>query len=119
MIEESSRAFLPHIVLQALTKTNGSDQKQHSGKQIPGTRQKVCSMRNGSGRGGKKRGARSVGSEGHNQQRRSRFLAGLPSRRHIALHSNGGEQKDSEQRAAYHPTHWDAGECQGTRCEPI
>src|SRR5208282_375823 len=63
--------------------------------------------------------ARKIGSDGNHQQRTSSLFAGLPSRRNIPLDRDGGEQENSQDRAADHPAHRDPCESHGPGLEHI
>src|SRR6266850_1115477 len=91
LIEEAGGALLVFVVLEPLAKTDRGDQEQRCGKQIPGTREQVRSMRDGRGGCGQKCGARHIGSQGNDQQPCGSFLAGLPRGWHVALDYDGSE----------------------------
>ncbi len=90
MIEKACGALLLPVIFQPLEKTNRGDQKQRGRKQIPGARQQICGVRDGSGRRGKKRRACQIGSQGHDQQSSRGFLTRLSRGGHVALNRNSG-----------------------------
>src|SRR5260370_26242221 len=103
VIEQAGGALLVALALETLLKTNCGNQEQGSGKQIPWAGKQVRRMCNGRGGGGKKSGARQIGSPSNRQQHGGGFLAWVACNREITTHGDRGEQKDGEQRAAHQP----------------
>src|ERR1700692_4889220 len=110
MVIEARGALILLAALKSLPEADGGEKKQRGREQIPRAGDKAGYVSEWSGRRRQKSCARKISSDGNDQQRTGGFFAGLPRRRDVPFHGDGGEQENGKYRAANHPAHRDLGE---------